>query len=121
MKLLDIIYEQSPDDPITDKEKKKIRAVYTALKTGILEYTHGKPRKVRYVLQDEYDIERGPRTGRPIVVLLGDPENVCRLYEINDDGSIGNYLTIDENQVVYDVLGRRIENRFMKFNVSLIF
>ena len=120
MKLLDIINEQSPDDPITDKERKKIKAVYTALKKGI--FTYGSFNgKVKYVLQDEYDIERGPRTGRAIIVLLGDAYDICKLYKVKEDGSTGEYLKIDKYQHIYTAASKKIEDRFKQFNLSIIF
>lgn len=120
MKLLDIINEQSPDDPITDKEKKKIRAVYTALKVGVFKYG-SLGDKVRYVLQDEYDIERGPRTGRAIIVLLGDAYDICKLYRVKEDGSTGDYLEIDKYQHIYTNATEKIESKFKQFNLHIIF
>lgn len=120
MKLLDIINEQSPDDPITDKERKKIRAVYTALKVGVFKYgSFGD--KVRYVLQDEYDIERGPRTGRAIIVLLGEPSDVCKLYKVNADGSTGDYFKMDKYQHLYTAATKKIEEKFKQYDLSIIY
>jgi len=120
MKLLDIINEQSPNDPITDKEIKKIKAVYTALKVGIFRYGSFNT-KVRYVLQNHYDIERGPRTGRAVIVLLGDASDVCKLYKVKEDGSTGDYLTIDKYQHIYTDASKKIEDKFKQFNLSIIF
>jgi len=112
--------EESPNDPITDKERKKIRAVYSALKTGVFDYDYY-PGKVRYVLQDEYDIERGPNTGRAIIVLLGNARDVCKLYKVNDDGSTGVYLRVDIQESLYNMASKIIEERFMNFDLKIIF
>ena len=120
MKLLDIINEQDVNDPITDRERKKIKAVYTALKKGI--FTYGSFNgKVRYVLQDEYDIERGPRTGRAIIVLLGEPSDVCKLYKVNADGSTGDYFKMDKYQHLYTAATKKIEEKFKQYDLSIIY
>ena len=120
MKILDIINEQSVNDPITDKEKKKIKAVYTALRIGVFEYGSFRA-KVRYVLQDEYDIERGPNTGRAIIVLLGDAYDICKLYKVKEDGSTGDYLRMDKYEHIYSRASKKIEEKFMQFNLSIIY
>ena len=121
MKFLDIINEQNPNDPITDKEKKKIKALFTALKVGVISVDDVNPYKIKYVLQNEYDIERGPRTGRAIIVLLGNPEDVCRLYRVNDDGTTGEYIPIQNNETLYVFASKRIEKKFNRFDAHIIY
>jgi hypothetical protein len=121
MKLLDIINEQGVNDPITDKERKKIKAVYIALKVGVISVDDVNPYKIKYVLQNEYDIERGPRTGRAIIVLLGDASDVCKLYKVNNDGSTGEYIPTQNNETLYVFASKRIEKKFNRFDLHIIY
>jgi hypothetical protein len=121
MKFIDLINEQSPNDPITDKERKKLRTVFMALKTGTFTFEDMWPGKIRYVLKDDFDIERGPRTGRAIIVLLGGVEDVCKIYKVNEDGSNGDYLSFEKHEKFYESIVKRIERKFNQFNVHIIF
>jgi translation initiation factor 2 gamma subunit (eIF-2gamma) len=126
MKLLDIINEESPDDQITDKDRKKIRAVFAAFGAGIIIQTANLP-KIRYQLINHYMIKKssenvqGLEQKRLSMVLVGKSfENVI-IYIINEDGTETNVTPFSGmwNGLLW-VVGRRVEALFKRYDIDVV-
>ncbi len=110
-----------PPQP-TEKQLKKVKSVYTALKSGILRIADA---KVRYVLSDEYDVEISTYRGGVIVVPnnIKDTKVSVNYYLIvEEDGEIlREFLIGSHNQNLREKLDQRVIDRFKQFNLTLLF
>ena len=71
---------------LTDKERKKVRAIFTAFKTGVLDLEDDRL-KIRYHLINEYWIKKSSNEGRLTIILKGNSfENVI-IHKIHSDGT----------------------------------
>lgn len=71
---------------LTDKERKKVRAIFTAFKTGVLDLEDDRL-KIRYHLISDYWIKKSRNEGRLTIILKGNSfENVI-IHKIHSDGT----------------------------------
>ena len=71
---------------LTDKERKKVRAIFTAFKTGVLDLEDDRL-KIRYHLISDYWIKKSSNEGRLTIILKGNSfENVI-IHKIHSDGT----------------------------------
>lgn len=102
----------------TEKQLKKVKAVYTALKRGIFTIADA---KIKYVLSDDYDVEISLYQGGIIVVpnYIKDTKVPVIYYLIGEDGReipVGPH-----NKSLLEKFNKRVIERFMKFNLFLMF
>jgi hypothetical protein len=123
MKLIDVINEQDDDNlkPITAKDRKKVRAVYTAFRSGIINKNEkGTLPKLRYQLANHYMIKRSVNANQNLViVLVGKSFENVTIHVINDDGSEINVTPFSKmwNGYLW-VVGRRVEELFKRYNID---
>lgn len=114
------LQEQDDDNPITDKDRKKIRAVFAAFGSGIINQKGTLP-KVRYKLVNHYMIKRSLEEKRLSMVLVGKSfENVI-IHIINEDGTETNVTPFSGmwNGLLW-VVGRRVEALFKRYDIDVV-
>jgi hypothetical protein len=122
MKLIDIINEEGPSEKYKNKQVKKVKNVYAALKTGFItveyyyEYDNKTVTKYKYVLNNDYQLGIG--TDHTIVFVKMDPIKY-QLYKMID----GNEWHVDKNQgsniSIYEKAWKEISNKFKNFDLIL--
>lgn len=71
---------------LTDKERKKVRAIFTAFKKGVFDLEDDRL-KIRYHLISDYWIKKSSKEGRLTIILKGNSfENVI-IHKIHSDGT----------------------------------
>ena len=121
MKLLDIINEQDDDTiPITDKDRKKIRAVFAAFGAGIINQKGTLP-KIRYQLANHYMIKKSLEEKRLSMVLVGKSFENVTIHIINEDGTETNVTPFSGmwNGLLW-VVGRRVEVLFKRYDIDVV-
>ena len=123
-----ILVEPQPinEDESIDREKKRAKTVYNALKKGIFTLEDGT--KYRYVLSDEYQLSIGPSTTLLFIIPYGDTSNWIRNYlnsykfmvfkmKPNGEEFLGREK--EDNIQIYNMLFKKIYNKFENFNINL--
>jgi hypothetical protein len=121
MKLLDIINEQDDDTiPITDKDRKKIRAVFAAFGAGVI-IQKGTLPKIRYKLANHYMIKKSLEEKRLSMILVGKSFENVTIHIINEDGTETNVTPFSGmwNGLLW-VVGRRVEVLFKRYDIDVV-
>jgi preprotein translocase subunit Sec63 len=127
MKLLDIINEQDDNNPITDKDRKKIRTVFAAFSGGVIKSKGTNP-TIRYQLANHYSIEKktsenvfGTEQKKLNIILWGKSFENVTIYIINEDGTETQVTPYNNmwNGMLW-VVGRRIEVLFNRYDIGIV-
>ncbi len=130
--VMDIKYNEEDEEELdeasgvpphpTEKQLKKVKSVYTALKSGVFRIADA---KVKYVLSDEYDVEIGVYRGGVMVVPNNIKETkvpVNYYLIIEEDGEIPREILVgSHNQNLREKLNQRVIDRFKQFNLTIVF
>jgi hypothetical protein len=111
---------------LTDKDRKKIRAVYTAFSGGVIN-PKGTTPKIRYQLVNHYMVKKssenvlGSEQKRLSIVLNGKSFENVKIYIINEDGTETQVTPFSEmwNAMLW-VVGRRVEALFKRYDIDIV-
>lgn len=122
-----ILVEPQPinEDESIDREKKRAKTVYNALKKGIFTLEDGT--KYRYVLSDEYQLSIGPSTTLLFIIPYGDTTNWMTnlnsykfmVFKMKPNGEEFLGREKEDNIQIYNMLFKKIYNKFENFNINL--
>ena len=126
MKLLDIINEENPDDQITNKDRKKVKAVFAAFKTGVIDSKGVNP-NIRYQLTNHYMIKKssenilGSEQKRLSIVLNGKSYENVTIHIINKDGTETQVTPYSSmwNGMCW-VIERRVTKLFKRYDIDVV-
>jgi hypothetical protein len=112
------LQEAFKDTEVTDKERKKAKAIFTAYKTGILNLKDDLP-KIRYELTDNYSIKKGS-SGSLTIILRGNRFESVKMNRIDDEG---NETFMKPNSHMWDAClwaaTRHIEKIFYQYDIKI--
>jgi hypothetical protein len=124
-----LLSEEYTEADITDEKRNRVKKLYNTFKTGVVtvdseNILDHKPTKYKYVLNSEYDLEIGHRSGKLIVFPDGLNDVVLKVYRMNDDGSVGDRLFAGNSNrqiMIYDYVTnevfQKIKNLFKNFKI----
>jgi len=116
------------DNQVTPEQVKKVRTVYKAIKTGIINHkTHYNDgtvdiSKYKYVLPDDYLIMLGEEN-TPCVVLTTNPEKGIKVYYLpvpKDDPSYREHLVSTEYGALIKWVTDKVVDKFKSFNIKFL-
>ena len=123
MKFIEILNEIGPSERYHNKQKNKVKNVFSALKTGMIMISKSEGyddeilyKKYKYVLNDDYTLSVG--MDHTIVFIKMTPIKY-QLYEMID----GNEWHVDKNAgtniLIYEKAWKLISDKFKKFDLIL--
>jgi hypothetical protein len=118
------LQEEVSGNDVSDKDRKKARAIYTALKTGVfmfrsVSFLQEENYKLRYYLQDKYNVKKSS-SGKLVIYLIGNIFDVIKIFKEKEDGTKtlvkpNSNLWFNSNDEVKD----KIIEKFKQFDINI--